>query len=658
MCGISGFLESPGRRRQQEYGHIAGRMADALTHRGPDDRGVWADPDAGIAFGHRRLAILDLSSAGRQPMRSACGRYVIVFNGEIYNLQALRAELERKGHRFAGNSDTEVILAACSEWGVPAALQRLNGMFAFAVWDRKERALELARDRLGQKPLYYGWVNGALLFASELKAFRQFPGFTPNINRDALTLLFRRGCIAAPHSIFHGVYKLQPGHRIRFRGRDLAEGNRDTAQEPYWSALAAMEGGGENPFQGSEDEAADALEQLLRDAVQICMVADVPLGAFLSGGIDSSVIAALMQAESRSPVRTFSIGFWEERYNEAPHAAKVAAHLGTDHTELYVSEQDALGVIPRLPEIYDEPFADSSQIPAYLVSSLARQRVAVALSGDGGDELFGGYAKYRYFDRLRRLALLPEPALLAFFEVACRLPFPDAKRWRAWRIGRVGNWFADRALKEKAVRLGSFLEAAHTPEEMYIQLASIWKKPAELVVGAVEPPTILTAAGRWPRLQPLRQAMAVDMVTYLPDDILVKVDRAAMAVSLETRIPLLDHRVVEFAARLPLRMNYRNGRAKLLLRKVLYRYVPQHLVERPKMGFRVPLEKWLRGELRAWAEELLAPARLRREGVLATDPIRQKWQEHLTGDRDWSGYLWPALMFQAWQERWQAQASM
>ena len=652
MCSISGFLETPEKRPPEDYELIARQMADRLSHRGPDDSGIWCDPATGIALGHRRLAILDLSREGHQPMHSGCGRYVIIFNGEIYNFQSLRNELERKGHRFRGNSDTEVMLAAFSEWGISEALSRLNGMFALAIWDRQKHALELVRDRLGQKPLYYGWVKGTFLFASELKAFYSFPGFTPTINREALTLLFRRGCIAAPYSIFKDVYKLKPGCRLRLDERTIAQGHQDIGQEPYWSAAQVLELGATSPFTGNKDDAVDTLERLLRNAVKICMVSDVPLGAFLSGGIDSSTIVALMQAQSNQPVRTFSIGFWEKQYDEAQHAAQVAAYLGAEHTELYVTEQDALNVIPKLPHIYDEPFADSSQIPTYLVSELARQHVTVTLSGDGGDELFCGYPKYHHFDRVRHFAHLPEPILHASIGVIRHLPFPNAERWPIMD-GQFGNWFTNHGSREKIKKLANFLETARSPKDMYIHIGSIWKTPAELVLGPAEPPTFLTTPAEWPHLKQLvRRVMGVDTVTYLPDDILVKVDRAAMAVSLETRIPLLDHRVVEFAARLPLKMNYQNGTGKRLLREVLYRYVPRALVERPKMGFKVPVDTWLRGKLRPWAEDLLEPARLLREGFLDPDLIRQKWQEHIKEGKNWGGYLWPVLIFQAWQEYW------
>ena len=601
---------------------LAARMADTLQHRGPDDAGMWVDPAAGIAFGHRRLSILDLSPQGHQPMLSACGRYVLSYNGEIYNFRALRADLEAHGHRFRSESDTEVMLAAFTEWGIVESIPRLNGMFAMTVWDRGARELTLLRDRLGQKPLYYGRVGRALVFGSELSPFHVFPGFTAAIDRDALTLLLRRGCIAAPFSIFENVRKLLPGHYVRFRADDP---HREVAQTSYWSLSAVIEQGLADPFPGTEADAVAALDELLRDAAKLCMVSDVPLGAFLSGGTDSSTIVAMMQATNAGRTQTFSIGFGDTGFNEAPHAARVAAHLGTDHTEMYVTERDALDVIPKLPSIHDEPFADASQIPTYLLSKLTRQHVTVALSGDGGDELFGGYGKYRYFDRVRHLARLPKPVRHA---LAASLRSTGARRLR---------------------RIAAVIEDADSPDDIYLRLASIWKRPDELVLGATEPDVLLNCPRDWPRIdQPVRRAMAVDALTYLPDDILVKVDRAAMAVSLETRIPLLDHRVVEFAARLPLRMNYDGRQGKQVLRQILHRYVPKELVERPKMGFDMPLASWLRGELRGWAEDLLDETRLRQEGYFQPGSIRSKWQEHVAAEHDWSGYLWPVLMFQAW----------
>ncbi len=655
MCGISGFVDGRASIEADSYPAIARRMALALKHRGPDSEGIWCDATCGIALSHRRLAIIDLSPAGHQPMQSACGRYVLVYNGEIYNFQELRINLESRGHRFNGHSDTEIILGAFSEWGITKALARFNGMFAIAVWDRQACTLDLIRDRLGQKPLYVGWSGHTLLFASELKAFHGFPGFCPQIDRNALTLLLRRGCIAAPYTIYQDVFKVQPGCYIRITLADLASGQHTLKQQPYWSATQVMETGSCQPFQGNKVEAIDALELLLRDAVKRCMIADVPLGAFLSGGIDSSLITALMQAQSTQRVRTYSIGFHEQNHNEAHYAAAVANHLGTEHTELYVSEQDALTLIPQLPQLYDEPFADSSQIPTYLLAKLTRQHVTVALSGDGGDELFGGYAKYHYLNRLQPLTQLP-PVVSATLSYTIRhLPMPTAAQWQALPFTSAGNWLAQHDLKQQTTRIATLLDTTRSPTTLYQHLASIWKEPAQLVIGADEPATLLTTPGSWPQVKdPIRQAMAVDLQSYLPDDILVKVDRAAMAVSLETRIPLLDHRVVEFAATLPWSMLYQRGCSKLPLRHLLNRYVPSQLIDRPKMGFKIPLGTWLRKELRTWAEALLEPSRLHSEGFFTPHPIQQKWQEHVTGQADWSGYLWPILMFQTWRNHWLA----
>lgn len=633
MCGIAGFLERTPSREQEDRAAIAERMAGVLQHRGPDDAGTWVDPEAGVAFGHQRLSILDLSREGRQPMHSACRRYVLAYNGEVYDFRHLRQSLRGLGHTFRSESDTEVILASFTQWGIEDSLHRFNGMFAMAVWDRHDRSLTLVRDRMGQKPLYYGWSGNTLLFGSELKALRAFPGFDPAIDRDALTLLLRRGCIAAPYTIYESVSKLEPGHLVRVTP---GAGPTNLAPRTYWSLRDVLERGARNPFTGSRDEAVDALDELLRDAVRLCMVSDVPLGAFLSGGIDSSTIVAMMQAQSDRPVRTFSIGFHEDSYNEAHHAARVAEQLGTDHTELYVTEQDALELIPELPRIYDEPFADASQIPTCLLSRLTREHVTVSLSGDGGDELFAGYDKYRYFDRLTRLTRLPD-----------RLRRAGATVLRA-----ISGAMPGPVPSATPARLARLLEAASSADELYVHVASIWKDPSRLVPDSDEPSSTLTARG-WPTLQePLRRAMAVDALTYLPDDVLVKVDRAAMHVGLETRIPLLDHRVVEFAGRLPLHLIYRNGRGKIPLRQVLDRYVSRDLLERPKMGFDIPLATWLRNELRPWVEDLLDDRRLGEEALFDAIPIRLRWEEHLRRDVDWSGYLWPVLMFQAWHDQW------
>lgn len=621
-------------------------MVASIRYRGPDDFGVWCDERVGIGLGHARLSILDLSPEGHQPMVSASGRYVISYNGEVYNFAELRSELGVVGQKFRGHSDTEVMLAAFEEWGIEKAVQRFVGMFAFALWDKQTRTLTLARDRLGEKPLYYGWQGEAFLFGSELKALRAHPAFRAEVDRNALALLLRHNYIPAPYSIYQGISKLSPGCLLT-----VSLSQRNPRIVPYWSGKQAIEAGLAHPFEGSESAAVSALEALLKDAVGQQMVADVPLGAFLSGGVDSSTVVALMQAQSSRPVKTFTIGFHEEGYDEAPHAKSVARHLGTEHTELYVMPKEAMDVIPRLPALYDEPFSDSSQIPTFLVSELARRHVTVSLSGDGGDELFGGYNRYFWATNIwRRVGWVPQPMRAALVGALMALP-PSAWngvfRWLS-RFLPVGWRYANPG--DKLHKLAEVL-AVRTPEEIYLDLVSHWKQPTEVVRGTHEPPTVLTDPARWADLPDFEQRMMyLDQMTYLPDDILTKVDRAAMGVSLETRVPFLDHRVVEFAWSLPLSMKIRHGQGKWLLRQVLYRHVPKELMERPKMGFGVPIDVWLRGPLKGWAEELLDEARLQREGYFDPRPIRRKWAEHLTGRRNWSYYLWDVLMFQAWLE--------
>ncbi|MHB8938517.1 MAG: asparagine synthase (glutamine-hydrolyzing) [Thiobacillus sp.] len=649
MCGISGFLT---RTDAGPSSVIARRMADAISSRGPDDSGVWVDEAAGIALAHRRLSILDLSPHGHQPMLSHCGRYVIAFNGEVYNFAALREELEKTGvaPAWRGHSDTEVMLAAIAAWGLEAALKKFVGMFAFALWDREARTLSLARDRLGEKPLYYGWQGETFLFGSELKALRAHPAFRAEIDRDALALFLRHNAVPAPYSIYQGIYKLPPGSYWQCAltpGPSPAGGRGEI--KAYWSARLVAEMGQRNLFRGGDAEAATELERLLGQAVGGQMVADVPLGAFLSGGIDSTTVVALMQAQSSRPVKTFTIGFNEAGYNEAEHAHAVARHLGTEHTELYVTPRDAMDVIPNLATIYDEPFADSSQIPTYLVSRLARSHVTVSLSGDGGDELFGGYNRYFWARNIwRKLGWMPHPLRAALAGVITTLPpaawntaFQRLERWLPARL-RYAN------PGDKLHKAAEIL-AVRSPEEIYLGLVSHWKNPAHLVPGSVEPLTLLTDPGQQADLPDFEHRMMVlDTVTYLPDDILTKVDRAAMAVSLETRVPLLDHRLLEFAWTLPLDMKIRHGQGKWLLRQVLYRHVPQAMMERPKMGFGVPIDHWLRGPLKDWAAALIEPGRLAREGFFDPAPIQRKWVEHQSGSRNWSYHLWDVLMFQAW----------
>ena len=655
MCGIAGLIDTRRRGGAEGLNAAARAMAEALRHRGPDDAGTWCEAEHGLALGHRRLSIIDLSPAGHQPMASHDERYVMSYNGEIYNFLDLRRDLEAGGASFRGHSDTEVLLAAVSAWGLAGALERCNGMFAFALWDRAERTLSLARDRLGEKPLYFGWNRGAFLFASELKALAAWPGFAPEVDRDALALSLRHNYVPAPYSIYRGIYKLPPATLLRLtpdlQGADPGLAALGRRFEAYWSARETAERGVQDPFTGSEAEAIEALDACLRRAVASRMVADVPLGAFLSGGIDSSSVVALMQAQSERPVKTFSIGFHEAGYNEAEHAKAVAQHLGTEHTELYVTPQEAREVIPRLPVLYDEPFADSSQIPTFLVSGLARSTVTVSLSGDGGDELFGGYNRYFWAEAIwRKLGRLPAPARRA---LAGAIRAAPPRTWqRLFDLagpvlpGRLRQPRAGEKLHKLARMLG-----IHGQEALYMRLVSHWSEPCDVVLGAREPPTALSDPAQWARLESYTaRMMYLDTVSYLPDDILAKVDRASMAVSLEARVPLLDHRVVELAWRLPLDMKVRGGEGKWILRRVLERYVPRQLFERPKMGFGVPIDDWLRGPLRDWAEALLDEGRLRREGFFEPAPIRRLWQEHLAGRSDWHYDLWNVLIFQAWQE--------
>ncbi len=644
MCGLLGFLG--GEIGTGNYEAFLCRMADTLIHRGPDDGGYWCDREQRICFGHRRLSIMDISPAGHQPMLSASGRYVFVFNGEIYNHLLLRKSLEIAGStlHWRGSSDTETLLAGFDVWGVKATIERSIGMFAFAVWDRHARALTLGRDRLGEKPLYYGWQGDTFLFGSELKALRAHPAFKAEVDRNALALLMRHNCIPAPYSIYQGIAKLQPACLLTVSLTQHAP-----RIEHYWSGKGVVEAGQEHPFTGNASEAVDVLESLLIDAVGQQMMADVPLGAFLSGGVDSSTVVALMQAQSSRPVRTFSIGFHEDMYNEAQYAKAVARHLATEHTELYVTVQDALDVIPRLSSLYDEPFSDSSQIPTFLVSNMARQHVTVSLSGDAGDELFGGYNRYLLSKNLwGRLSKLPVNARRALASAITRV---SPQTWNALvnnllfmlpkGTGLV-NW-GDKLHKGAAVM------ASRSVSELYLGFVSHWSDPAPLVVDAIEPATVLTDVTRQPNAySDVERMMALDMLSYLPDDILTKVDRAAMGVSLETRVPFLDHRVVEFAWRLPLEFKLRDGVGKWILRQVLYKYVPKELIERPKQGFGVPIDSWLRGPLRDWAEELLNEKRLMREGFFNPGPIHLKWQEHLSGKRNWQYHLWDVLMFQSW----------
>lgn len=645
MCGITGILDLDGASEDALRSDVE-RMTASLSHRGPDDSGLWFDPHHGVALGHRRLSILDLTSGGHQPMQSGDGRYVMTYNGEIYNFRALRAELEALGQVFRSQSDTEVLLGAFCRWGVDQAMSRLVGMFAFALWDRQERTLTLGRDRLGKKPLYYGWQGRRLLFASELKAFRRVAGFSAPVNRDALALYLRYGYVPAPYSIYQGFKKVLPAHLITFDRVNPPE-NR-----PYWSLREVAEESSAHPLDASMPELVEGLDAVLRDAVLLRLESDVPLGAFLSGGVDSSTVVALMQAQSNHPVRTFTIGFHRSSYNEASEARRVASHLGTDHTELYVTPAETHEVIPLLPRLYDEPFGDSSGIPSYLVARLARAHVTVSLSGDGGDELFAGYNRHIWVPRLwRAMGWIPEEVR---WLLSRGLTVLSPAAWERVFSG-LGKFlprrFRLRVPGDKTKKLADIL-CCNGRESMYRTLVSWWKDPAELVLGGSEPEVLLTDPGSWARLaHSERHMMYLDACTYLPDDILAKVDRATMAVGLEARTPLLDHRVIEYAWRLPLSSLTYGGHGKGILREVLKRYLPVHLFDRAKMGFGVPIGEWLRGPLKTWAEALLEPARMHREGFLRPEPIRRLWQQHQAGTADGQHPLWAVLMFQAWLEQ-------
>jgi asparagine synthase (glutamine-hydrolysing) len=620
-------------------------MTHALTHRGPDDHGLWLDAAKGVALGHRRLSIVDLSQAGHQPMVSADGRFVIVYNGEVYNHQDARKELESLGVPFRGASDTEVILEACAAWSVERTLPRLNGMFAFALWDRAEGTLTLVRDRLGIKPLYWAKFGRLFLFGSELKALRAHRGWARRVRPDAVAAYMRHGYIPGPHTIYEGVQKLEPGSVLTLNTRDDSE----PRLHRFWDLSEVAARGARARAEPPSPDLVNELDVLLRDAVGRRMVADVPLGAFLSGGVDSSTVAAMMQAQSPVPIKTYTIGFEQSRFDEAPHARAVAKHLGTEHTELYVAPADALNVIPELPHWYDEPFADSSQIPTVLVSRMTRKHVTVALSGDGGDELFAGYSRYFWNQRLHRNLDRVPRALRRAAGFGLRSLSPAMRDWGIERLPRSLR----RVVTEARIEKLSEVLNAKDRGALYRRIVSLWPNPKALVLGGSE------ATGRlWePNLtsgldQALEAPQFLDTLTYLPDDILTKVDRASMAVALEARVPLIDYRVVEFAWRLPMRMKVRDGRGKWILRQVLDRYVPRQLIDRPKMGFTVPLAEWLRGPLREWAEDLLSEAHLSQQGLLRVDFVRRAWQEHLSGRQERSAQLWAVLMLQSWMRVW------
>jgi len=648
MCGLTGFWQ-PTNFSADTARAVAGQMAERIAHRGPDDFGVWVDESAGIALAHRRLSILDLSAAGHQPMLSEAGRYVIVFNGEIYNYLELRRLLENGGTRqWRGHSDTETLLAGFESWGIEETLRRSFGMFAIALWDRMQKTLTLARDRIGEKPLYYGFQKGTFVFGSELKSLKAHPDFVGEIDRDVLGTYLRHCYIPAPYSIYKGIHKLLPGTYAQFPFGLAPKAMHSVTPKPYWSLAEIVARGGAQPFQGSDADAIAVLDESLRQAIGLQMVADVPLGAFLSGGVDSSTVVALMQAQSSRPIRTFSIGFDETGYNEAVYAKRVANHLGTNHTEHYVSSAEAMQVIPLLASMYDEPFADSSQIPTFLVSRMARRHVTVSLSGDAGDELFCGYNRYLLADLWKRFAWIPYRLRRSMGSLIASIP---SSTWDGifQNAGRLAAFPPN--MGDKLGKLASRLERVDGSGELYYSLVSEIQNPDQALIDAKERVTWLTGIGLKTKfLDAKLQMMYLDGMTYLPDDILVKVDRAAMCNSLETRVPFLDPGVMELAWSLPISMKVRDGKTKWILRQVLYKYVPKELIERPKMGFGIPVNEWIRGPLRQWAEGLLDESRMKREGFFDTQFIRLRWKEHLSGTRNWQTLLWAVLMFQAWLE--------
>lgn len=648
MCGIAGVIAV----NVPNLSQAAKGMVDKLSHRGPDDAGVWVDSKGRVALGHRRLSILDVSKAGSQPMLSSCGKYCIVYNGEIYNHIYLRSVLESELNSvipWRSNSDTETLLYCFSHWGVERTLSALVGMFALALYDIENCSLVLARDRVGEKPLYWGFAeDGGFLFASELKAIKSYSGFNPSVNRGALALYVRHGYVPSPYCIYDGMRKLMPGHYLTLSVSDIVQGSLDATPHAYWQYNSVVEEGLAHQFRGSTEQAISTLETVLTQSIESQLVADVPVGAFLSGGVDSSTVVSLMQKCSDKPVRTFTIGFENAGYNEALDARKVAEHLGTDHTELTLNAADALSVVPKISEIYCEPFADSSQIPTYLVSKLARESVAVALSGDGGDELFGGYNRYlaanRIWHPMRRLPRFIRTATAASLEAF------SPSTWDA--MFDVLRPILPRSLHvsipgEKAKKLSSVLRL-DSDSEFYRSLTS-FLDPSDLLLVSEEPPTLVTSPESWPRTDCFEHfMMALDAKTYMTEDILTKVDRAAMACSLETRVPMLDHRVIEQAWKFPIDFKIRKGKGKWLLRQVLYKHVPQDLIDRPKMGFGIPLGSWLRGELKPWADSLLSESRLQKDGYFNVEYVRRMWEQHLTGKYDWQHQLWIVLMFQSW----------
>jgi len=643
MCGVTGFWRKDNKSKEEVLLESISKMTEVLSHRGPDDKGVWVCAENSLALGHARLSILDLSSRGHQPMESFCGRYVISYNGEIYNFKEIRSKLEGESVPFKTECDTEVILAAISKWGINVALKEFNGMFAFSLWDKKDKKLILARDRIGIKPLYYGVQKGTLYFSSELKSIRANKSFTPEIDKDVLTSFFRYNYVIEPFCIYKDLEKIKHGTYV------VIDEKLESKEYRYWDALNYDS----ETLYTEEAPTLSKLEDLLIDSVSKRMVSDVPLGAFLSGGIDSSLVTSIMQSVSSTPVKTFTIGFHEEEYNEATSAKSVAEHLGTNHTELYVKPAAMQNVIPRLSDMYDEPFADSSQIPTFLISELTKKHVTVSLSGDGGDENFAGYNRYFWANRVWNKSKNMPQMMRKMMASVIRSISPSG--WE--KLSKKGAMFMPDIFKlrlfgDKAHKLADILDFENE-DDLYRKIISIWLNPKSIALNSTEPDTLINKfQDTANKLNFSEKMMRLDLETYLPDDILTKVDRASMAVSLEARVPLLDHRIVEFARKTDTSLKIKNGKSKWLLRKILYKYVPEEMIDRPKMGFGVPIDSWLRGPLREWAEELLDKKHMESDGILNPKPIRKMWEEHLSGKRSWQHQLWGVLMFQAWKKRW------